>query len=330
VSRKEIVRSAVFVLLLLGMLLGFSLILDRKTACHYTRAVNGFFNEPEESMDVIFYGSSNTYCTMSPLILWDETGLRSYVLSTQTQPLEASYLYMKQSFLSQSPKLVVLELSMVFESLEALDDEVLRDTIDPLPWKQGKAELIRELVPKGERGSFYFNLAKYHGRWSELDESSFDFSYRDGRDVHRGYVCFTPARPAVCAQLSYEGVEPSQLLESNLQQLLRMRDLAAENGAELLLFISPYEGAERDLADLLALHCFCEENDIPLIDYNLLYDQLGFDGNTDFFDMNHFNVYGAEKATRYFGRWVVENLGIEASPHPADAQFKTDWDNRTW
>ena len=153
---------------------------------------------------------------------------------------------------------------------------------------------------------------------------------RDGREVHRGYVCFTPARPAVCAQLSYEGVEPSQLLESNLQQLLRMRELAAENGAQLVLFISPYEGAERDLADLLALHCFCEENDIPLIDYNLLYDQLGFDGNTDFFDMNHFNVYGAEKATRYFGRWVVENLGLEASPHPADAQFKADWDNRTW
>ena len=148
--------------------------------------------------------------------------------------------------------------------------------------------------------------------------------------MHRGYVCFPIARPAVCAQLSYEGVEPGQLIEENVTQLLRIRDLAEENGAKLVLFIAPYEGADRDLEFLLALNRLCEEKDIPLIDYNLIYDELGFDGDTDFYDMNHFNVYGADKATRYFGRWAVENFGLEATPHPADAQFQEDWDNRTW
>ena len=324
-SKKEIIRSAVFILLVLCMLLGLSLVLDRKTACHYTVAVEGYFNEEPESMDIMFYGTSHSYCTMNPLLLWSETGLRSYVLSSQSQPLEGTYQYMKQSFATQSPKLVVLELGIMSQTLDQAGDGVLRDCIDPMPWTQGKAELIRELVPQGQRSSYYFNLAKYHGRWKELDHTTLDFSFINGRAEHKGFYCFTPANPAVCGQLSYEGVDASALPEENVAQLLRIRDLAQANGAELVCFLTPYEGAENDLGFFKALHLMCEENNIPLIDYNLLYDELGFDGSTDFYDTNHFNAYGAAKATGYFARWVEEHYGLEPQPMELDSQWQASW-----
>lgn len=311
-SRKEILRSGLFLLLLLALILSAWAVLDRKLACHYTKAVHGFFNEEPESMDVIFVGSSHAYCSANPMALWDETGLSSYVLSTQSQPLQASYHYLQQCFTTQSPKVVVLEMYMASQSLEAATDAVLRDAIDPLPWRHGKAALIRELVPAGERASYYFNLAKYHGRWSELSEQNFDFSYLRGRDEYRGFVCFTPSRPANCFRLSYEGVTPRALSAEGREQLLRIRELVESNGAELMLFIAPYEGADKDLEMLSGMHAFAEEQGLELVDFNLVYDELGFDGDKDFFDPNHLNAYGADKATRYMGRRIMERYDIEA------------------
>lgn len=310
-SRKEILRAGLFLMLALLLILTAWLVLDRKLACHYTLPVHGFFNEEPESMDVIFYGSSHAYCSIDPLALKDETGLESYVLATQQQPLTATYQYVKQSLETQSPKLLVLELCMVKQEQEWATDAVLRDSIDPLPWGHGKAALIRELVPAGERGSYYFNLAKYHGRWKELSGQSLDFSYLNGRHEDRGFIRFGLSRPAECWALSYEGVEPAELIEANVQQLLRIKALAAEHGAELAFIIAPYEGAQEDAAFFKAMELFAAQQGIKLLDFNLEYDAAGFDGAVDFYDPNHLNASGANKATRYFGRWAMENFDIE-------------------
>jgi len=307
-NRKEFLRSGLFLLLAAALLLGTSAILDRKLACNYTKGVYGFFNEPEQSMEVLFFGSSHMYCSMDPLAFKEETGLDSYVLATQQQPLAATRHYIAQSFEKQSPKLVVLELYMVMQQPEWVTEAVLRDCIDPLPWRNGKAELIKELVPEGQRGSYYFNLAKYHGRWREMSAQNFDFSYLRGSDADRGFIRFPLARPADCRQLSYEHVQAGAIIESNREELLRIKALVEEKGAQLCLLIAPYEGAEQDAAFFKAMHEFSREQGIALLDLNLEYDRAGFDGSTDFFDPNHLNAEGAKKATVLFARWAEENL----------------------
>ena len=79
-----------------------------------------------------------------------------------------------------------------------------------------------------------------------------------------------------------------------------------------MLFIAPYEGADKDLEMLSGMHAFAEEQGLELVDFNLVYDELGFDGDKDFFDPNHLNAYGADKATRYMGRRIMERYDIEA------------------
>lgn len=325
-SRKEILRSALFLLLLLALILSAWALLDRKLACHYTKAVHGFFNEEPESMDVIFVGSSHAYCSANPMAFWDETGLSSYVLSSQNQPLQASYHYLQQCFKTQSPNLVVLEMYMASQCLEDATDAVLRDSIDPLPWSHGKAALIRELVPAGERASYYFNLAKYHGRWSELSKQNFDFSYLRGRDEYRGFVCFTLSRPSNCFRLSYEGVRPEALPEESVEQLLRIKALVEAEGAELMLFIAPYEGAEQNLGILSGMHAFAAEHELELLDFNLVYDELGFDGEKDFFDASHLNAYGADKATRYMGRRILERYDIRPCRPENDRLWQAEFE----
>ena len=327
-TKKEKLRLGVFLLLALVLLLTAWAVFDRKTGCWYTEKVRGFYNEPEQSMDVIGFGSSRMYCTLDPLVLHHETGLRAYVLATQQQPLKATRTYMREALSRQSPRLLILEATMAFRPDSETTDAEIRDCLDPLPWSKNKLALIRDLVPAGQRSSYYFNFLKYHQRWKELSAKDFDFSYLGKRDVFRGYMYLTPERGADCRQQDYDGVEAQPVPEENLVLLREMALLAEENGASLLLLAAPYETVTDDLGYLKSLHAFCEAEGIDFLDLNLEYDALGIDEEKDYFDIGHFNVSGSTKATRYLADYITGRCVLAPIPDPVlDAQIKTDYEN---
>lgn len=325
-SKRERIRTLVFLLLALALLLGSWAVFDRKLRCHYTARVYGFFNEPEQSMDVIGYGSSRMYCTLDPLVLHHETGLRAYVLATEQQPLRATLHYMRESLKHQRPQLLVLEATMAFRTPESFGEAEIRDCIDPLPWSAGKAELIRGLIPEGQRSSYYFNFLKYHQRWKELDAQDFDFSFLRGRDVFRGYIYLTPERGAACGAQSYEDVEAAPIPEENLALLCEMAALARENGAQLMLLAAPYEQVTEDLGYLKSLHAFCEAEGLPFLDMNQRYEEMDLDAVRDYFDSGHFNVRGSTKATRFLSRFIEERFAPQTSPHALDGEIEMYYD----
>ena len=57
-GRKESLRLCIFLLLALCLVLTAWAVFDRKTSCWYTEKVRGFYQESEQSMDVIGFGSS--------------------------------------------------------------------------------------------------------------------------------------------------------------------------------------------------------------------------------------------------------------------------------
>ena len=327
-GRKESLRLCVFLLLALCLLLTAWAVFDRKTSCWYTEKVRGFYNEPAESMDVIGFGSSRMYCTLDPLVLHHETGLRAYVLATQQQPLKATWYYMQEALSKQSPRLLILEATMAFRPDSETTDAEIRDSLDPLPWSKNKLALIRELVPAGQRAAYYFNFLKYHQRWKELSAKDFDFSYLGKRDVFRGYMYLTPERGADCERQSYDSVEALPIPEENLALLREMAALAKDNGAELLLLAAPYETVTDDLGYLKSLHAFCEAEGIEFLDLNPVYDELGIDEAKDFFDIGHFNVNGSTKATRYISEYITARYSLSPVPDTIlDSEIRIAYDD---
>ena len=327
-GRKESLRLCVFLLLALCLLLTAWAVFDRKTSCWYTEKVRGFYNEPAESMDVIGFGSSRMYCTLDPLVLHHETGLRAYVLATQQQPLKATWYYMQEALSRQSPRLLILEATMAFRPDSETTDAEIRDSLDPLPWSKNKLALIRELVPAGQRAAYYFNFLKYHQRWKELSAKDFDFSYLGKRDVFRGYMYLTPERGADCERQSYDSAEALPIPEENLALLREMAALAKDNGAELLLLAAPYETVTDDLGYLKSLHAFCEAEGIEFLDLNPVYDELGIDEAKDFFDIGHFNVNGSTKATRYISDYITARYSLSPVPDTIlDSEIRIAYDD---
>lgn len=325
-TRKDTLRMAAFLLLCLVLVLALWQVFSRKTVCDYTLKVNGFFNEPPETMDVICYGTSRMYCTIDPLVLHHETGLNAYVLATQQQPLPATYYFMKESFRTQSPKLVILEATMAFRDPDFLGSGALRDCLDPLPWSKNKIEIIRSLVEPAERKNYYFNFLQYHQRWKELGARDFDFRFYDDRDPFRGYIYLTPERGADCRQQRYDDVEAVPIAAENLDMIRRMRALAEENGAAFMLLVSSYEMVTEDLGAIKSLHAFCEDEGIPLLDLNEHFDELGVEPAKDYFDTGHFNARGSAKATRWIARRIEERFDLQPQTHALDAEIEANYD----
>ena len=307
-----ILRRMLFVVLLLGIFLYVSLVFERKTvydSWNYTLKVNGFTNEPRNSFQMIGVGSSHMYCTMNPLAIYEHSGVRSYVLATQQQPVEATYYYVKEAFSSQKPDVVVLEAYMYLINDFVPPEGTLHDAVDPFPEGINKINMIRALDPEDGKENYFMNFIKYHTRWKELSRADFDLSYRQKTDPMHGYVFLTDSTPVDMVQQDYSEVEEVPLSAKNLEYLEKTIRLIREEGSEVLLLLTPYIPKGYS-GQTKTLHRYAQEMGVALLDMNLCYDELGICNMTDFYDKEHLNVYGAEKASMYLADYVQQNFDI--------------------
>lgn len=326
---KIVIRCTVFLLLTAGIFGYINTVFERKTttgAWNYTVKINGYKNEPENSFDILGFGSSHMYCTLNPLDLWKQSGLKSYVLATQQQPLEATYYYVKEALKTQKPRLLIIESYMATIDEENIAEGVAHDAIDPLPWSKNKFDLIQEIVSPESRNSFYFNFIKYHTRWKGLTQSDYDFSYRTETDPYRGYVFLTQAKEIECSSLSYENVTPMPLPEQNLLFLQKIIDLAKEKDIKILLLISPYSSAKDHAGMLKSLHLFATEAEVDILDLNTVYDDLHLNTTSDFYDGGHLNAWGAEKIGSYLGDYLLDQYNWNIQDTSDDADWQEDYE----
>lgn len=74
---------------------------------------NGILGEKENTIDVLFLGDSEAYCSFSPMEMYNEYGFTSYVCATGAQRLYYTYDFFMKAFKNQKPKVVVLETNTI-------------------------------------------------------------------------------------------------------------------------------------------------------------------------------------------------------------------------
>lgn len=61
-----------------------------------------FYDEPKNTLDVIFIGSSHVMCSVYPMELYDRYGIASYVFASSAQLLPQSYYQLKEALRYQT------------------------------------------------------------------------------------------------------------------------------------------------------------------------------------------------------------------------------------
>ncbi len=313
---KKAIKAAAFIIIAAAIFFGLDRLLVRKSLYGWwnmTTKINGFFNSDNDRYDVVFCGSSHAYCSFNPLVIWEETGLDSYVIATQKQPFWASYYYIKEAISRQHPQLIVLDCYTASKEEEYTDDATNYTLCDDFPFGINKLKMIYDCAPPGKRFDLLVRFTKYHSRWSELGEEDFGFRPDKLCDWLNGYCMLTQTKADV--QKPYIGDKDLSipLSEKNTEYLKRIIALCREENASLLIVKTPSNETASEHAYYNFVAAIAEENDISFINYNDLYRQIGIDMNRDFFDSAHLNHRGAEKFSKYFAEHELKSMSPRAA-----------------
>ena len=284
----------------------------------YETVLKTFLSEPVDSYDVIALGSSHMYCTLNPINLFRDFGIRSYVLSTRRQPLAVSYGYLKKALERQHPKVVILETLMLVNNQNyfRIEDGVAHDSLDPVPCSIHKLKMIEAFEHEGAPEDYIFPILKYHTRWKELNKQDFLISSWRERDFCRGFKLCCKTSPVDAVSVDYQTVAFCPIRGEYLNWVDKMHALALSHNAQLLLLASPYDvlhfkDGQTQLKMAKSLHAYAKARGIPFLDMNQRLEELGLDSKKDFFDFSHLNVYGADKATRCIGRYLADKYKLQ-------------------
>ena len=325
---KFFCKTVVFLLLLALILVPVQRVMARKSLSgtwDMTNKVAGFYNEEEDQFEVMFFGPSHAYAAFSPLVIWEETGIKSYVFSTQQQPLWATYTYIKEALKTQSPALIVLECRMALGDkeyyMEEGDDKaVTYPYMDDLPLSWNKVELAVQSAPEPEeRFGLLFNFMMYHSRWNDLHREDFTFRRDEARDPYKGFVMLEPQEPLQPRPASETVTQAVPLLEKNQYWLEEIIKLCQEEGIELWLIKSPSNLELEEKALLNTVEETARRYNVPFHDFNVDYADIGLDESM-FFDAHHMDALGAGKFSRYFAH-ILQS---------ARTNLKTDSGDPVW
>lgn len=257
---------------------------------------NGILAEPENTIDVLIVGDSESYSTFSPIQMWGEQGFTSYVCGTSGQRLCDSCEFVKKTFRSQQPRVVVLETNAIFRSIRA---------------KQAIFNAAAELLP----------VFRYHDRWKSLNINDFQTTPNYTNVVsYKGFHCKALVKDGSKKDYMQSSPREKRIRPVNLVYLKELQRLCKENDAQLLLVSTPSTlnwNAEKHNG----IETYADAHSLTYLDMNLLNDEIGIDWEADSRDGgDHLNLSGAEKASTYFGIWLKEQYALP--DHREDSDYE--------
>ena len=319
---KKRVLIAVIALLTVALLLGFmqALVVPKYVKNPEGLLVGEYYAEAGEH-DVIFVGDCEVYETFIPAVLWDEYKISSYVRGSAQQLAWHSYYLLEDTLRYETPKAVVFNVYSLKYG-EPQREEYNRMTLDSMEWSLTKIRAIRASMTDEEVFLDYvFPLLRYHSRITQLEKEDLTYMFSTPKASHSGYLMQKGIAAASEYDLEENKNPPDDLAypQISMDYLEKMRALCEERGIELILIKAPTNSNTYWYFDEWdeQIREYAEEKHLAY--YNLIenVDDMGIDfTKDDTYDHGlHLNVYGAEKATRYFGKILKDNHGLGNTEH---------------
>lgn len=279
--------------------------------------VAAFYQQPENTVDVLNMGSSRIFMNVNPAVLWETYGIASFDLCAGAQPLWNTYYFLEEALKTQSPRVIVLDTYFACLA-EEYSNEVPRDikSLFPLKLSLTKLRALQASIPTERLGPMGMEFFQYHGRYQELDRNDFtntqvEYLFApDNPDIlssWKGYVCnfaLTPFEKRTDKVAKTECVELYPKVEEYLRKII---ELAQSKNIDVLLVQAPFPDNQHDCPEIMnSVARLAAEYGVPFVDFDAsCRDQMDY--STDFATI--LTPFGISCEGSDAGKWIVHPDG---------------------
>ena len=279
----------------------------------YGATWNMFLEEQEDSVDLMFVGSSMAYCDIIPAKIYEETGHTTYVLSAPYMMPDVAYYYIKEAVKTQSPKVIMLEATSFFFTIDEAD--YYKVNIGYMPYSANRLSATLFAAPASEKLGLLFPLFNYHDRWEQYGIKDYFILRPDAKtDLTAGYTLLEKAEPQT-ERFEREFLCSEEDYKENTEYMHKIIKFCEDEDIELEMFIVPAcEYVSEELTEKLT----AEAGEVKVTNFNDHFEEMDFDLESDFFDTRHVNLKGAVKFSQYLAEYITQSFDLPSYGHDTE------------
>ncbi|MCR5330064.1 MAG: SGNH/GDSL hydrolase family protein [Lachnospiraceae bacterium] len=283
-----------------------------------------YYREEKKDFNVVFLGDCEVYENFSPVSLWQEYGINSYVRGSAEQYIWQSYYLLEDTLRYEKPDVVVFNIqSLQFDKSQ--NEAYNRMSIEGMRWSMSKVNCIRASMLENEHFIEYvFPILRYHTRWNELGASDLEYMFKTKKVSHNGYYMRIDEKAAGTIPKG-RPLGDYNFGKNAWKYLEMMADLCEKEGIKLLLIKAPslypywYEEWEEQVEE------FAASRGLRYVNFLEYIDEIGLDYDHDTYDGGlHMNLSGAEKCSHFIGKILTDDF--EVPDRRGESALEKIWD----
>ena len=339
--RRTVIGVVIFVLCAALLFCYINKVFSIGDADANRQTFKAFYAEKDDTIDVMYLGTSASNRYFVNPLAYEETGMTCFTIATMGMPMFFVPDLIQEVQKTQDPKLYIIELRWVLKDREDITDAHIRRVTDNLRYSAIKKDALETAFAamdgsKGKLGDitdnmldYYIPVVKYHGRLAQGNMSPGDFKLTATKNATKGYVMTFNTTKQVNqypGKVSERRAPMSDIAQDALTATLDACDKITKNSdAEVLFVLSPYCCLKGQKPVFNTAFDMVRDRGYTVLDFNTpqMYDEVGLDFDTDYYNSKHVNFLGAEKYTRYLTDYLQKHY--EIPDHRGETGYES-WD----
>ena len=285
-----------------------------------------FYEQEDNSLDVIYVGSSAIYRYDINVQNFNDYGFTSANLCTPAQPFAATKYLIEEALKTQNPKLFVIEIRQFVRTAAAAAtcSEIYKSNrfetyysslFSSLNYSLTRSKMIHSVIddPK-EAISWDMEFIRHHNTWRsfssifDMVERVTDTSYFDKlKDIN---VISVVDRNKKIKFLDYKSIKDKiQPPEEYMEVFDDLLDYIKEKNLNVLFLSTPYQATKSHRSVQNYMAEYIKSRGYEYIDQHEQIKEMGIDPERDYSDNYHVDLFGAEKWTKFTGKMLSKRIG---------------------
>lgn len=308
-------KIALFFLLLITLFSYFNSVF--KSNDEFVNVYDDFKNQ--KKVDILFLGSSHSYCSYNPKIIDSVIGAKSFNFGTASLSVYGFNALFTEALKYQKPNILIID---VFQEIMVKPEDKKEkgfhlkflDHLSNLSIEKHKT--INSIFSLKEYPGVYATIFRNHENWFKikylkLDRKASPSTYFNLYKGHRSFLLKTDTTKLL-EYNNFKTFKPKRVLKDTTiiskkvkEELVSVIKRAKNNNIQVLLIVAPDLRVQfRDFKFFDELDNIALENKIQFLNLNEYYEELNLNLN-DFLDIQHLNGKGANKSSLFLSDYLL-------------------------